>query len=44
MFVDENVARVRFCVLHDSLIDPCMSLEEKKITRKKLSKEYYKKD
>jgi hypothetical protein len=44
MFDDENDARVRFCVMHDSLIDPCMSLEEKKITRKKLSKEYYKKD
>ena len=44
MFDDENDARVRFCVMHDSFIDPCMSLEEKKITRKKLSKEYYKKD
>ena len=44
MFDDENDARVRFCVMHDSLIDPCMSLEETKITRKKLSKEYYKKD
>ena len=44
MFDDENDARVRFCVIHDSLIDPCMSLDEKKITRKKLSKEYYKKD
>ena len=40
MFDDENDARVRFCVMHDSLIDPCMSLEEKKITRNKLSMEY----
>ena len=43
MFDEENDARVRFCIRHDSLIDPCMSLEEKKMTRKKLSKEYYKK-
>ena len=44
MFEDENDARVRFCVMHDSLIDPCMSSEMKKSRRRTLSKEYYKKD
>lgn len=44
MFEDENDARVRFCVMHDSIIDPCMSSEMKKSRRKALSKEYYKKD
>ena len=44
MFDEENDARVRFCVMHDSLIDPCMSSVMKKARRKALSKEYYKKD
>ena len=43
MFDDENDARVRFCCSHESLIDPCMSVEAKKIIRKKISAEYYKK-
>jgi hypothetical protein len=28
---------------YDDLVDPCMSVSEKKLTRKKLSAEYYKK-
>ena len=44
MFEDENDARVRFCVMHDSLIDPCMSSEMKQSRSRTLSKEYYKKD
>ena len=43
MFDEENEARERFCMEYDSLIDPCMTIREKKITRKKLSAEYYKK-
>ena len=44
MFDDENSARMRFCSRHDDLVDACMSLEEKKVRRKKLSEEYYKED
>ena len=44
MFDDENSARMRFCSKHDDLVDACMSLEEKKVRRKKLSEEYYKED
>ena len=43
MFDDENDARVRFCCSHESLIDPCMSIEDKKVMRKKISADYYKK-
>ena len=43
MFDEENEARERFCMEYDSLIDPYMTIREKKITRKKLSAEYYKK-
>ena len=43
MFDEENEARERFCMEYDCLIDPCMTVIEKKITRKKLSAEYYKK-
>ena len=43
MFDDENDARVRFCCSHESLIDPCMSVEAKKAIRKKISADYYKK-
>ena len=43
MFDEENDARMSFCMKYDSLVDPCMSISEKKITRKKLSAEYYKK-
>lgn len=44
MFDDENSARMRFCSKHDDLVDACMSLDEKKVRRKKLSEEYYKED
>ena len=43
MFDDENEARERYCMEYNSLIDPCMSVSEKKVTRKKLSAKYYKK-
>ena len=43
MFDEENEARERFCMEYDCLTDPCMTIREKKITRKKLSAEYYKK-
>ena len=43
MFDEENGARERYCMEYNSLIDPCMSVSEKKVTRKKLSAEYYKK-
>ena len=43
MFDEENEARERYCMEYNSLIDPCMSVSEKKVTRKKLSAEYYKK-
>ena len=43
MFDEENEARERYCMEYNSLIDPCMSVSEKKVTRKKLSAKYYKK-
>ena len=43
MFNEENDARMSFCMKYDDLVDPCMSVSEKKLTRKKLSAEYYKK-
>ena len=43
MFDEENDARMSFCMKYDDLVDPCMSVSEKKLTRKKLSAEYYKK-
>ena len=43
MFDEENDARMSFCMIYDDLVDPCMSVCEKKLTRKKLSAEYYKK-
>ena len=44
MFDDENSARMRFCSMHDTVVQACMSLDEKKQRRKKLSEEYYKED
>ena len=44
MFDDENDARMKFCSKHDSIISPCMSVEEKKVRRKRLAQDYYKKD
>ena len=44
MFDDENDARMKFCSNHDSIIRPCMSVEEKKVRRKRLAQDYYKKD
>ena len=43
MFDEENEARERYCMEYNSLIDPCMSVSEKKVARKKLSAKYYKK-
>lgn len=44
MFEDENNARVRFCTRHSAMSDPCMSLEEKKSLKKRLSEDWYKED
>ena len=44
MFDEENDARMKFCSKHDSIISPCMSVEEKKVRRKRLAQDYYKKD
>ena len=43
MFDEENEARMEFCQKYDSLIDPCMSLEDRKSIKKRISAEYYKK-
>ena len=44
MFEDENNARVRFCTRHSAMSAPCMSLEEKKSLKKRLSEDWYKED
>ncbi len=43
MFDEENVARDRFCMEYNSLVDPCMSLEDRKSIKKRISAKYYKK-